>query len=314
MGFRKSNKQELKLLGFGQMELDCYNPDLKIGIEYDGIWHNKKQKEDLIKNKLCADNNILLIRIREPSCNKLNSTSKDFYLTSKTQLSQSLACVLQEVISYINSVTTLHINIDIDLNRDRNDIFNKYRQIYKSSRVGQTSVAHNGMLMTILEYRGTKDIDVQFEDGTIVKNTTYQSFKIGSIKNPNFVKLASVRVGEEKIANNGQKMKIVAYRGINDIDIQFEDGTVVVHRPYNYFKTGQIANPNFSKIEQNAMKRIGQTHIAKNGEFIKIIAYRNNTDIDVQFEDGTIVQHVRYDTFKSGKVCKNHDTKEEESP
>ena len=53
-------------LGF---EIDIFIPSLSTGIEYDGqAWHNNKQKQDLDnqKNKLCTDNKIRLIRIREP--------------------------------------------------------------------------------------------------------------------------------------------------------------------------------------------------------------------------------------------------------
>lgn len=36
-----------------------------------------------------------------------------------------------------------------------------------------------------------------------------------------------------------------------------------------------------------------------------IIAYRSSDDIDVQFEDGSIRQAVRFDHFKNGKIKKN---------
>ena len=51
-------------------------------------------------------------------------------------------------------------------------------------------------------------------------------------------------------------------------------------------------------------KRIGQTNITSNGEIMTIVAYRNNQDIDVQFEDGVIMSHIRYDMFRAGKVSK----------
>ena len=52
-------------------------------------------------------------------------------------------------------------------------------------RTGEVNIAKNGLKMTIIDYRFSKDIDIQFEDGTIVKNKTYQSFKKGTIKNLN---------------------------------------------------------------------------------------------------------------------------------
>lgn len=41
--------------------------------------------------------------------------------------------------------------------------------------------------------------------------------------------------------------KIIAYRKNNDIDIQFEDGTMVRNRTYDNFRKGAIANSKSSK-------------------------------------------------------------------
>jgi len=50
--------------------------------------------------------------------------------------------------------------------------------------VGLSKIANNGMMMTIIVYRSSLDIDVQFSDGTIVTNRTMSSFRTGSIRNP----------------------------------------------------------------------------------------------------------------------------------
>lgn len=59
------------------------------------------------------------------------------------------------------------------------------------NRVLETNIANNGQVMTIIEYRRNDDIDIQFEDVTIVKNRTYRRFKEGKIKNPNYIKKVS---------------------------------------------------------------------------------------------------------------------------
>ncbi len=51
------------------------------------------------------------------------------------------------------------------------------------------------------------------------------------------------KVGETNINSQGEKMTIIAYRCYEDIDIQFEDGTVVYHRTYGNFKSGLIKHP-----------------------------------------------------------------------
>ena len=51
------------------------------------------------------------------------------------------------------------------------------------------------------------------------------------------------RLNEIGFNNNGERMTIVRYGGKNDIDIQFDGGTIVEHREYGHFKKGQIKNP-----------------------------------------------------------------------
>lgn len=51
------------------------------------------------------------------------------------------------------------------------------------------------------------------------------------------------KVGESNFNNIGLHMKIVAYRGCNDIDIQFDDGTIVTNKRYGSFKCGRVKNP-----------------------------------------------------------------------
>ena len=40
--------------------------------------------------------------------------------------------------------------------------------------------------MTIVAYRSSMDVDVQFEDGTTRNNVRYDNFKNGHVANPNF--------------------------------------------------------------------------------------------------------------------------------
>ena len=46
---------------------------------------------------------------------------------------------------------------------------------------------------------------------------------------------SKIRMGETKKANNGMNMTIIAYRKSNDIDVKFEDGTIVTNRNYQDF-------------------------------------------------------------------------------
>ena len=185
----------------------------------------------------------------------------------------------------------------------------KINKIFTSHRIGETRKAKNGQLMTIINYRNAKDFDVQFDDGTIVTNMTYQSFKKGEIRNPNNIIRSKPpihyhKIGECTKATNGQMMTIIEYRNANDIDIQFEDGTIVKNQYYSCFKKGCVKNPNKLSIGyvSEFNDRTGETNIAKNGQKMTIIAYRNSMDIDVQFEDGTIVKNRTYQSFKRREI------------
>lgn len=124
-------------------------------------------------------------------------------------------------------------------------------------RIGETRKANNGLMMTIIGYRSCNDIDIQFEDGIVVKNTFYGSFCNGTIRHPIIRVSPDGRIvnhlGETSISvMTGEKMTIIAYRGVYDIDIQFEDGCIVEHKYYASFKDGNIRHPfpyNFNSIQ-----------------------------------------------------------------
>lgn len=146
--------------------------------------------------------------------------------------------------------------------------------------------------MKIIAYHSAQDVDIQFENDSIVYNKSYDNFKKGKIEYPK----ARDRVGEVNRANNGMLVKIVAYRSSKDIDVKFEDGTLACNKTYNSFRTGKISNPSIYS------SRIGEINRANNGLLMKIIAYRNTEDIDVQFEDGKIVKNRAYKSFKRGEI------------
>lgn len=169
------------------------------------------------------------------------------------------------------------------------------------NRKGEISYNSAGQKMIIIDYKRSDNIDIQFEDGTVVYKKTYQSFINGKIKNPNKIE-GSERIGEEGFSNAGQKMKIIAYRGYEDIDVEFEDKTIVYNKRYGSFKRGEISNPNFRTTMETYNRIMNEISIATNGQKMKIIKFRSYDDVDVQFEDNTIVKHKSYYSFKSGKI------------
>ena len=81
----------------------------------------------------------------------------------------------------------------------------------KKDRINEIGYNNNGERMIIVRYGGATDIDVQFDDGTIIKNRTYGDFKKGRIKNPmtpSVFGIGFIGVGDYKTSDgNGKNTK-----------------------------------------------------------------------------------------------------------
>ena len=175
------------------------------------------------------------------------------------------------------------------------------QNLYRKSVIGETNIAKNGLLMTVIACRNHRDIDIEFEDGTIVYNKRMQHFRTGEIAHPNKPNSSNGnqkenRIGEQSLIQNEFLATIIEYRNRDDIDIQFENGFIKKHCSYIGFKNGNV-----SLNDYNAFIRTHEIHTNKQGLKAKIVAYRKATDIDIQFEDGTIV-NTDYISFKKGRV------------
>ena len=110
--------------------------------------------------------------------------------------------------------------------------------------------------------------------------------------------------GATNVAKNGMKITVVAYRLWNDIDVLFEDGTLVTHKTYRHFTLGNIRHPDPEKRARKKAvpKHIGESNTARNGMQMTIITYRRAIDIDIQFEDGYISKDKMYSSFINGYI------------
>ena len=114
------------------------------------------------------------------------------------------------------------------------------------------------------------------------------------------------RVGEIRMQNCGLETEIIGYRSSADMDIQFSDGRIVEQKTYQNFVKGQIQHPDADhherRISKQASERLGEVHMQNCGLNAEIISYRHAADIDVQFSDGTIVEHRQYWDFTNKKI------------
>ena len=166
------------------------------------------------------------------------------------------------------------------------------------SRLGETRMMNCGMEATIIRYESAKDMDVCFKDGAIATCKDYKRFRKGGIAHPSTT--AEGRLGETRMMSCGMKATIIRYENADDINICFEDGKVVEHKTYRAFKKGYIAHQN-TNVPVEA--RLGETQMMNCGMKATIIRYGNNTDIDICFEDGKIVEHKTYNAFEKGRIA-----------
>lgn len=182
---------------------------------------------------------------------------------------------------------------------EKGGIINPNIKATAENRLDETCMMNCGMKATIIRYNGVRDIDVRFEDGTVAEHKAYGPFKRGEIANPNIKTSAENCLGETRMMNCGMEATIIRYGGYKDIDVRFEDGTVVEHKGYSAFKRGEIANPNVKTFAN----RLDETRMMNCGMEATIIRYSRRDDIDVRFEDGTIIEHRQYIQFKKGGIA-----------
>ena len=163
-------------------------------------------------------------------------------------------------------------------------------------RIGEKRMMKCGLEATIIRYGSSMDIDVKFEDGQVVYKRTYNNFIKGVIAPPIDPRKID-RTGEKRMMNCGLEATIIRYGSYKDIDVQFEDGQVVYKRTYKDFKKGTIAPP----IDLRYL-RVGEKRMMNCGLEATIIRYGVTRDIDVQFEDGQVVCHRRYEAFCKGEI------------
>jgi hypothetical protein len=99
----------------------------------------------------------------------------------------------------------------------------------KIDRTGEIRYNNQGLKMRIKEYKNSRNIDVEFEDGYIAYNKNYNWFEQGLIRNRNvkFTPKSNIdfsnRIGEINYNNNGTKMTIIDYENSQNVLIELDD-------------------------------------------------------------------------------------------
>ncbi len=169
------------------------------------------------------------------------------------------------------------------------------------SHVGERKMNNHGAWMEITGGRDMYDLDICFDDGFTAHGRSYKDFLNGAIRDRTEKGRNQERVGEEKFNTSvGMNMHIKAYRGIFDVDIEFEDGAVAEHREYQAFQNGTTQYPEQANKKLHD-ERIGMENVNYQGMKMKITEYRLTSDITVEFETGDKI-HSSFYSFVRGDI------------
>lgn len=108
------------------------------------------------------------------------------------------------------------------------------------------------------------------------------------------------RTGEVGYNNDGEKMTIVRYGNWDDIDVQFDDGTIIKHRIYDSFKKGYMKNPMIPSVYGVGYFGIGKFKSRdENGKQTKCYA----TWLRMLERCYNAKYHEKFPTYKGCTVC-----------
>lgn len=140
-----------------------------------------------------------------------------------------------------------------------------------------------GLEFIIVEWDKNDNILVEFKIDGFQKRATIDDIVKGHVRNDNYnpdlYRAKLKRLGQEKINNQGLKMKIIKYNKANDILVEFEDG-YRVKTMCTSFDKGGIVNPNYRQPKNLYKEREGLVfYIKRIGMSGKIIQYNRGKDI-----------------------------------
>lgn len=144
--------------------------------------------------------------------------------------------------------------------------------------VGYTFTNNQGFNATVIEYKGRKNIDIQFEDGCIVRKTTGSYIAKGFPLHPTYGK---VKVGDTFACKCGDTVEVLEYVSSTKIKVKWLSDGCEKWTSSETLKLGINKNPNsfYAKGDIVQTNNFGQ---------VEVMEYRSATDIIVKFEDGKL--------------------------
>lgn len=125
-------------------EIDIFIPKIRVGIEYDGSFYHKGKDSidrESRKNDYFKSISVLLIRVKELKEKKTEPYVRitDYGCVIYSSYSQNylyLNTVVRLIVDFINTKNGFHYTVDVDVERDKNQILSRYIQNIKENSLG----------------------------------------------------------------------------------------------------------------------------------------------------------------------------------
>ncbi len=119
----------------GRHSLDIYIPSLNLAVEYDGVYyHSNKSPNDTYKTSICRSYGVYLIHIQEKTKDQSKSSKENEISYYYKKGYKNIDIAITELCLLINKRYNLSINIDVDINRDKNELISYVQcKYYKKS-------------------------------------------------------------------------------------------------------------------------------------------------------------------------------------
>lgn len=120
------------------LEIDIFIPSINVGIDYDGQAYHTDANKDTKKDKIIDEHGVLLIRIREPKCPTIDSSSKCVHISSISGVFY-YEDAIKQLLAFVREKFNLNFIIDVDIKRDYSSINNSFEHINKEQAIAFTN-------------------------------------------------------------------------------------------------------------------------------------------------------------------------------
>lgn len=203
----------------------------------------------------------------------------------------------------------------------------------REERIGEKKVMNNGLTAEVIEYRGSHDMDILFEDGGKRTGVFWRDFCIGSIAHPTIpggnvsqnelvLRFYLESLGFVRIPQRSKRSDRVGLEG-KELDLYNDKLKIAIEYDGEYSHTKNKDDEGKNKIVEKLGIKLyrfrepgcsgvsGRNYILEDkkiqnrgNEEAEIIEVKDANHITVKFKDGTIVKDRKYEDFIHGAIGK----------